>query len=825
MRGITEEQEAANEELQSSNEELLSGSEELQSLNEELETSKEELQSTNEELITVNQELYDSNDELNKSRRFAEASISILHEPLLVLDKKFIIKSANLAFYKIFKLTEDETLGHVLFELQNNGWDIPGLRKELEKIQREKEKLIEVEIAFTFPVIGERIIGFNIQPLNREVSEQLILLALDDVTLRKNATQILAEKASGVLKERQVLNNFFLQTPAILCILKGPEHVFEFANPLYQQYTGNRAIIGQKLFDALPELLGQGFLALLDEVYLTGVPFIGKKMPLTLENIEGKAEQHFVDLNYQAFKNEAGIIEGILVFAYDVTEQVIARRQLEQNAEMIHNLYMNAPGFICTLMGPEHTYTLVNPSYQKLFGTREIVGKPIMIALPELEGQGFDKILDHVYETGETYVGIEIPITLAFDEGLVPEERYFNFSYQPIYQEDKRINGILVFGYEVTEEIRGRKIQEESAERFRILAEAMPQKVWTADAKGNINYFNEKWFEYTHKSFEELKDWGWKKIIHPDDWEINRESWQLSIDTGEGFQLEHRFLCHDGTYRWHLSRGVAQKDESGKLITWLGTNTDIHKQKLFEKELEKQIAARIEIERQKNDFISMASHELKTPVTSLKGYTQSLQRKFKNEGNTEAEPFLLKMDKQINKLTVLINDLLDSTKVTGRQLKFNEELFEFNELIKEIVEEMQLTSKRHSITINLDASEMIFGDRNRIGQVVTNMLSNAIKYSPKTDNIIVTTGHENNHIKFCVQDFGIGIPPEKQSKVFDQFFRVSGDLQETFSGLGLGLFIASEIIRRHKGIMSVDSIEGEGSTFYFTLPIPNVSAF
>jgi two-component system CheB/CheR fusion protein len=424
MRGITEEQEAANEELQSSNEELLSGSEELQSLNEELETSKEELQSTNEELITVNQELFDSNEEMHSSRRFADTTIAILHEPLLVLDKKFIIKSANHSFYKTFQLTEDETLGKVLFELQDNGWNIPGLRKELEKIQNKKEKMIEVEQIFLFPDIGERIICFNIQPVNRESGEQLILLALDDVTFRKNAALILAEKAGGVLKERRVLNNFFMQTPAILCILKGPEHIFEFANPLYQQYTGNRAKTGQKLLDAIPELIGQGYLAILDKVYSTGEPFTGKEMPLTLENIKGKAAHHFIDLNYQAFKNEEGITEGILVFAYDVTERVVARQQLEVNAEMIQNLYMNAPGFICTLMGPAHIYTLVNSSYQKLFGKRRIVGKPIMEALPELEGQGFDKILDHVYESGETYVGIEIPITLAHDEGLLPEERY-----------------------------------------------------------------------------------------------------------------------------------------------------------------------------------------------------------------------------------------------------------------------------------------------------------------------------------------------------------------------------------------------------------------
>lgn len=819
MRSVTEEQETANEELQSANEELLSGSEELQSLNEELETSKEELQSTNEELITVNQELYDSNEELDQSRNFAETTISLLHEPLLVLDVNFRIKSANTSFYKTFQITEEETLGRVLFELQGKGWEIPGLRKELVTIQKEHKNVISIEIPYTFPAIGERIICFNIQPINRENGEQLILLALDDITSKRTAERLLSEKAEGIYKERQLLHDFFTQAPAHFCILKGPEQVFEFANPSYIQLIGNKDPIGKPLKEVLPELESQGFFELLDDVYKTGKPFIGKEMPVFIEHGNGKTEKVFFNFNYQAFKDEHGKTAGILVFAYNVTEQVNARKQLEQNAEMIQDMFMTAPAYVCTFRGPQHIYELVNPAYQKLFGKREIQGKPIMEALPELEGQGFDTILDNVYQTGEIFIGTEVLIWLARDEGLLPEERYFNFTYQPIYDEEKRVTGILVFGYEVTEQKLGEKMQKESAERFRMLTDAMPEKIWTADADGNFNYYNQQWFDYTRMSFEELEGWGWKKIIHPDDWDNNQQSWQNSVDTGKNFQIEHRFLCHDGTYRWHLSRGVAQKDNNGKTMLWVGTNTDIHEQKLFAEELKKQVAARIKLERQKNEFISMASHELKTPVTSIKGYTQVLQYKFKAEGNTEAEAFLLQMDKQINKLTSLINDLLDATKVSAGRLKFNEDLFDFNELVKEITDEMQQTTHTHTINMDLGTPEMIFADRNRIGQVMTNMLSNAVKYSPRADTVHVTTSLENDMIKFSVQDFGIGIPEENQPSVFDQFFRVTGEVQDTFAGLGLGLFIASEIIKRSNGTMSVESMEGKGSTFCFTLPV------
>src|SRR6185437_9120158 len=157
MRSITEDQEAANEELQSANEELLSGSEELQTLN--------------EELITVNQELFDRNELYNHARLYAEAIVTTIHEPLVVLSKDFRIKSANQSFYKTFQLTEDETLGKVLFELQNNGWDIPDLRSQLLKIQTQKEKFLEWELTYTFPVVGKRTICFNAQPVQKENEE------------------------------------------------------------------------------------------------------------------------------------------------------------------------------------------------------------------------------------------------------------------------------------------------------------------------------------------------------------------------------------------------------------------------------------------------------------------------------------------------------------------------------------------------------------------------------------------------------------------------------------------------------------------------------
>lgn len=177
------------------------------------------------------------------------------------------------------------------------------------------------------------------------------------------------------------------------------------------------------------------------------------------------------------------------------------------------------------------------------------------------------------------------------------------------------------------------------------------------------------------------------------------------------------------------------------------------------------------------------------------------------------------MDAQVNKLTNLIGDLLDVTKIQSGRMQFHEAYFDLNELIEEVVEEIQRTSEKHKIIKNLVKVENFCGDRERIGQVLTNLITNAIKYSPHADKVIVSTGVKKGNVTLCVEDFGVGIPKDKLERVFEQFFRVSGPKQDTFPGLGLGLYISSEIIKREGGKIWVESEEGKGSTFSFSLPI------
>ncbi|RYY50714.1 MAG: HAMP domain-containing histidine kinase [Chitinophagaceae bacterium] len=220
----------------------------------------------------------------------------------------------------------------------------------------------------------------------------------------------------------------------------------------------------------------------------------------------------------------------------------------------------------------------------------------------------------------------------------------------------------------------------------------------------------------------------------------------------------------------------------------------------------------------KDEFISIASHELKTPVTSIKGYVQLLRYNFETDGNTVAADMLGKVDAQINKLTSLIGDLLDVKKIENGQLQYKESFFDFNELVIETAEETQRVIHNHHILLELVHTRNVYGDRNKIGQVITNFIDNAAKYSPAGSNIVVSSQINTTGITLSVQDFGIGIPLDQQAKVFERFFRVNGEKENTYAGLGLGLYISSEIIKRHKGKLTVKSVPGDGSVFSFELP-------
>ncbi|MDB5223673.1 MAG: yycG 3, partial [Chitinophagaceae bacterium] len=292
-------------------------------------------------------------------------------------------------------------------------------------------------------------------------------------------------------------------------------------------------------------------------------------------------------------------------------------------------------------------------------------------------------------------------------------------------------------------------------------------------------------------------------VIHPDDIEIRNNAHKEAIKTGKLF-YEVR-VNKDETIKWVRVAGKVLYDKNGKPEKMLGIADDITGQK--------------NLQQQKDNFIAMASHELKTPVTSIKAYGHVLEQMLIKKGEVKEAAMMTRMDTQVNRLNNLITDLLNITKINSGKLDYNRSSFNFNELVLEMTEDLQRTAADHKLIVSLAKPVTVVADRERISQVITNFISNAIKYSPGSEIINIYTEVNDNEVTFCVQDHGIGIDKESQTKVFEQFYRVNDARHQTFQGFGLGLYISSEIIKREGGRIWVNSVEGEGSTFCFSLSI------
>lgn len=352
-------------------------------------------------------------------------------------------------------------------------------------------------------------------------------------------------------------------------------------------------------------------------------------------------------------------------------------------------------------------------------------------------------------------------------------------------------------------EVKGRRESQVNMKSridyFHLMLEALPQIAFTLNEDGKVDFVNARWYEYaaSDKEFPET---------HPDDLNI-QEEFDLCRKRGKPLDLEVRLRKREsGDYRYHLLR-MSPVHESNAVKNWVGTFTDIEDQKKVEKE--------------KDEFLSIASHELKTPLTSIKAYIQLLERKLKLDDSCSEAGFVTKALTQIEKLNTLINDLLDVSKIENGKLKINKKPGNLETVIHNSIETILQTHEENNIRIERHGTrpDMIMSfDEIRIEQVLINFLSNAIKYSPRNQQIIVTTFVDDEGVKVSVTDFGIGIPEFKQEAVFSKFYRVEESSLQ-FQGMGIGLYICSEIIKQHHGTIGLSSKVNEGSTFYFTLPL------
>jgi PAS domain S-box-containing protein len=503
----------------------------------------------------------------------------------------------------------------------------------------------------------------------------------------------------------------------------------------------------------------------------------------------------------------SGLILGKKPYLFAVARDISDRKKTEdelRESEQRLNIVIKASELGTWELDLKTDKCIYSKRYLEIFGANEEVPRTLTTFLSQIHPDD-RQIRDIAFEIAINTSILQYAVRFIWDDQSI---HWMDIKGKVFYDEANQPSKMIGTVRDITEEKLHQLELEEREQKFRLLADSVPQLVWTADSAGNINYFNKSVLDYSGLNLKQIIKDGWIQLVHPDDLQDNINAWTDSVKTGNDFLYEHRFKRFDGEYRWQLSRAIPQKDAEGNIQMWVGSSTDIQQIK--------------EQEQQKDYFISVASHELKTPITSMKGYIQVLKRKY-NDSN---DPFLKKslqvIDKQIATLTGLISELLDISKIKSGRLYLKKEPFEINGLIEAIIEEVNQIHPEYNILFSKENGILINADRERIGQVLINFLTNAIKYSPNSSIVEVKSKVEDEQIIISVIDTGIGIRKHDQERIFERFFRVEGKNEKNFPGFGIGLFIASEIVQRHNGKIGVKSEPGRGSEFYFSIPVNNI---
>jgi PAS domain S-box-containing protein len=357
-----------------------------------------------------------------------------------------------------------------------------------------------------------------------------------------------------------------------------------------------------------------------------------------------------------------------------------------------------------------------------------------------------------------------------------------------------------------------KRIQEEArkaGERFRFLAESMPQKIFTADATGAVDYLNQQWLDYTRAPVNELKGEGWASFLHPGDAQQTLRCWQHSVETKESFEIVHRFRRADGVFRWHLSRAHAMPDERGHGSIWIGSNTDIHDERETGKQLERTTE-------ELKHFAYAASHDLQEPLRMVTSYTQLLAEDYKGRLGESADQYINFAVQGAHRMEALLKGMREYWQASERGEDHHTRT-DTNATLEQALLNLQESITISGAIITNDSLPIVWADETVLMQVFQNLIGNAIKYrGDKTPHVHISAARNTTgEWTFSVKDNGIGIDPQFAEKVFTIFKRLNGN---KYPGSGIGLSLCRKVIEHLGGTIWVESTIGQGATFRFTIP-------
>ena len=775
--------------------------------------------------------------------------------------------------------------------------------KPLYNAQGEVQGIIDMAVEVTAQVVARQ----QLQALTDE-----LLATNQELALATQAAE--TARAETELQRRQLLH-VLEQAPAMICIFDGPQHTFQLVNPLYQALVGNRPLLGKPLAEAMPELAGQPFFSLLDHVYQTGEPYLASEMPAQLDYTnQGLAglETRYYNFTYQARRNLAGAVDGVLVFAYDVTPQVLARRQAEHSREEIQGLneelaaineelhtsnneflisnaeltrtqhelqqlnqgledrveartdevvaarayterqrrqweelFRRAPAAICIFDGPSWVYEFVNPGYQAMFPGRALLGRPLLEALPEVDGTPLMSILRRVYDTGETYEGRELLVPLARTEGGPIEDIYFDLTYQARYNEAGQIDGFITYAYDVTQRVLARQQREAQQLWLHEVFAQAPMAIAVLHGPAHrLEVVNPAMGELLGRPPAELLGQPYFEAVpalvaqgYP---ELLADIWR----TGQPFMAREQAIKLERHAPGELSYFTAVyqplHDAQGRITDIIYVAVDTTSQvearqqvqtlneelAVLNEELQTSIEevnlANMQLTRTNNDldtFVYTASHDLKAPIANIEGLLLALQHELPAASQVGQVPTMLHlMQEATERFSRTIAHL---TEVSRLQKVHTQPATQVS--LAHVAQEVQLDlvplilqTHAHVLVDVPDSASLLFSEKN-LRSVVYNLLSNALKYHHPSRPPLVRLSYrpEAKYQVLEVQDNGLGLDLARdQGKLFSMFQRLHSHVE----GTGIGLYMIKKMVENAGGYIEVQSELDQGSVFSVYFP-------
>ncbi|TGD77799.1 PAS domain-containing protein [Hymenobacter wooponensis] len=725
------------------------------------------------------------------------------------------------------------------------------------------------------------------------------------IALRETQAREQAARAEAEV-QRQQLQLLFMQAPACMANLTGPDHVFSFVNPPYSQLFSGRPLVGKPFTKALPEMKGQPFLRWLDEVYRTGKTHFGNEVLAYVDHTNtGRLEERYFNFIYQATRDASDAITGVLIFAYDVSEQVERRRRLEEqehqtnqlneelaaaneelhasfeeirannealahtelalrslNQELearveertqevqlaqieterqrmrLYRFFMQAPAALCSLDGPNLVFELINPNFQSLFPGRRIQGHSLLEALPELKGHRAWNTLRLVYDTGATHQETAILIPVAEYEGGPLEDRYFNYVQQARYDSRGDIDGVLVFAFEVTEQVKAQQQSEESARRLRILTDALPVLIGYLDNEQRYQFANQAYETWFNQRPADLLGRTVKDIVGEEAYRQVQHYIERAL-AGERLDFEAQMPYRENFTKYIRTSYVpdVQKGQVAGFYTLVNDITEQVEARQQVQRLNEQLLSMNEELQTSNEelsstneqltrtnvdldnFIYTASHDLKAPITNIEGLLQVLLNELPTNKREGDVGYVLElMQGAVDRFKRTIEHLTDVSKLQKEHAQPATQV-SLAKVVQDVRLDLMPLIQETGAQLTLDTRNcpsIAFSEKN-LRSVVYNLLSNALKYHhpDRIPEVHLHCRTEGPYLVLEVQDNGLGLDLTRTQHMFQMFQRYHTHVE----GSGVGLYMVKKMVENTGGQIQVQSKLGEGSTFsvYFCL--------